>query len=87
MRVKSPCFFVLEEGGGPIRDVVDRAVGVFEHVVLAVAAVAFGVRLFVLFYEEPTLRRKFRANYEEYCRNVRRWWPRVRAWEKPWAVG
>ncbi len=48
----------------------------------AVAAVALGVHFFVIFYEEPTLRKKFGAEYEEYCRNVRRWWPRVRAWEK-----
>jgi protein-S-isoprenylcysteine O-methyltransferase Ste14 len=40
------------------------------------------VHLFVVFYEEPTLRRMFGAEYEEYCRNVRRWLPRVRAWEK-----
>ena len=47
----------------------------------AVAAVALGVHLFVLFYEEPTLRRKFGADYEQYCRNVRRWWPRMRSWQ------
>jgi len=29
--------------------------------------------LFVVFYEEPTLRKKFSAAYEEYCRNVPRW--------------
>jgi protein-S-isoprenylcysteine O-methyltransferase Ste14 len=29
------------------------------------------------------LRRKFGAEYEEYCRNVNRWWPRVRGWDKP----
>ena len=46
--------------------------------IAAVAAVAFAVHLFVVFYEEPTLRNKFGADYEEYCRNVRRWWPRVR---------
>ena len=44
--------------------------------------VVLGVHLFVMFYEEPTLRRMFGADYEEYCRNVRRWLPRVRAWEK-----
>ena len=38
---------------------------------------------FVVFYEEPTLRKKFGVEYEEYCRNVRRWWPRVRGWDKP----
>jgi len=32
--------------------------------------------LFVVFYEEPTLRRKFGAEYEEYCRRVPRWFPR-----------
>ena len=32
--------------------------------------------LFVLLYEEPTLRRKFGAEYEEYCRAVPRWLPR-----------
>lgn len=31
--------------------------------------------LFVLLYEEPTLRRLFGAEYEAYCRRVRRWWP------------
>jgi protein-S-isoprenylcysteine O-methyltransferase Ste14 len=44
----------------------------------AVAAVTLGVHLFVVFYEEPTLRKKFRADYEEYRRNVGRWWPRLR---------
>lgn len=51
--------------------------------VVAVAAVALGVHLFVLLYEEPILRRKFGAVYEEYCRNVHRWSPRVRAWQRP----
>src|SRR6266478_4731227 len=36
--------------------------------IAAVAAVALGVHLFVVFYEEPTLRNKFGADYEEYCR-------------------
>ena len=60
---------------------------VFGHaklaLIAAVAAVALGVHLFVVFYEEPTLRRKFGADYEDYCRNVSRWWPRLHAWEKP----
>jgi protein-S-isoprenylcysteine O-methyltransferase Ste14 len=49
--------------------------------VLAAASVALGVHLFILFYEEPVLRRKFDGDYEEYCRNVRRWWPRLRPWQ------
>ena len=51
--------------------------------IAAVAAVALGIHLFVVLYEEPTLGRNFGRDYEEYCRNVRRWWPRVRAWDKP----
>jgi protein-S-isoprenylcysteine O-methyltransferase Ste14 len=33
--------------------------------------------LFVVWYEEPTLRRSFGQEYEAYCRQVRRWWPSV----------
>jgi protein-S-isoprenylcysteine O-methyltransferase Ste14 len=32
---------------------------------------------FVVWYEEPTLRRTFGQEYEAYCRQVRRWWPSV----------
>ena len=48
--------------------------------VALVSVVAVG--LFVRFYEEPTLREKFGAAYEEYCRNVPRWIPRLRAWRR-----
>ena len=51
--------------------------------IVAVAAVALGVHLFVVFHEEPTLREKFGADYEEYCRNVGRWWPRMGGWDSP----
>jgi len=37
-----------------------------------------GTMLFVALYEEPTLRRKFGAEYEEYCRQVGRWRPRFK---------
>lgn len=33
----------------------------------------------VVSYEEPTLRETFGADYEGYCRRVRRWWPRLSA--------
>jgi len=54
---------------------------VFHSVALAELAVAFfaGVNLFVLLYEEPALRRKFGAEYEEYCRRVPRWLPRIKS--------
>ena len=53
------------------------------RLIAAVAAVALGVHLFVVFYEEPTLRGKFGTEYEEYRHNVRRWWPRLRGWDQP----
>ena len=34
--------------------------------------------LFVVWYEEPALRRTFGQEYEAYCRQVRRWWPSAR---------
>ena len=37
---------------------------------------AFSV--FVMYYEEPTLKRKFGPAYEEYCRRVPRWFPRFK---------
>jgi protein-S-isoprenylcysteine O-methyltransferase Ste14 len=51
--------------------------------ITAAAAVALLVHLFVLFYEEPTLRKKFEAGYKQYCQNVDRWWPRIRGWDQP----
>jgi protein-S-isoprenylcysteine O-methyltransferase Ste14 len=33
--------------------------------------------LFVVGYEEPELRRSFGAEYESYCHEVRRWWPKL----------
>ncbi len=33
--------------------------------------------VFVVWYEEPTLRQTFGPEYEVYCRQVRRWWPSV----------
>jgi protein-S-isoprenylcysteine O-methyltransferase Ste14 len=37
---------------------------------------------FVLLYEEPTLRRSFGAEYEQFCANVPRWIPRLRPWKE-----
>jgi protein-S-isoprenylcysteine O-methyltransferase Ste14 len=50
----------------------------------AVLAYAAGIWLmfhvWVLIHEEPSLSDKFGESYEHYCRNVRRWWPRLRPW-------
>jgi protein-S-isoprenylcysteine O-methyltransferase Ste14 len=39
------------------------------------------MHLFVVAYEEPTLRRSFGADYETYCAHVPRWLPRLRPWQ------
>jgi protein-S-isoprenylcysteine O-methyltransferase Ste14 len=38
---------------------------------------------FIIIYEEPTLRRMFDGDYEKYCRDVRRWIPRLRPFDNP----
>lgn len=37
-----------------------------------------GGHFFVVLYEEPTLKRKFGASYEDYLQRVPRWIPRIR---------
>jgi len=50
------------------------------------AAFFVAANLFVLLYEEPYLRRRFGASYDDYTRNVGRWIPRVPRVERrgPW---
>ncbi|MGH7272913.1 MAG: methyltransferase family protein, partial [Nitrospiria bacterium] len=44
---------------------------------LAYAAILWlGFHLFVIYYEEPTLKKKFGKTYEEYIRVVPRWIPK-----------
>jgi len=46
---------------------------------LIYAIVVFiGFNTFVAYYEEPTLKRKFGASYEDYLKRVPRWIPRFR---------
>src|SRR5262249_29181253 len=47
-------------------------------------AVWAAFHLFVLIYEEPTLRRTYGAEYEQFCANVPRWIPRLRPWRRDW---
>ncbi len=48
-------------------------------ILLGYAAFCFtAAYLFVMFYEEPTLRRQFGESYEQYRRTVPRWIPRLR---------
>lgn len=39
------------------------------------AAFLLLLHMFVVLYEEPTLRRTFGNEYEAYCRQAGRWWP------------
>jgi len=45
-------------------------------------AVWVGFNLFVLIYEEPTLRNTYGSEYEEFCAHVPRWIPRLRPWKR-----
>jgi protein-S-isoprenylcysteine O-methyltransferase Ste14 len=45
-------------------------------------ALCIGVAV-VRFYEEPTLTRKFGAEYQQYRRAVRAWIPRLQPWTPP----
>ncbi len=47
------------------------------------AAVFLAVHLFVVGYEEPTLRRTYGTEYEAFKTAVPRWLPRLTAWRAP----
>jgi protein-S-isoprenylcysteine O-methyltransferase Ste14 len=51
-------------------------------VIVAACLVILAVHLFVLFYEEPTLRKMFGPDYTNFCANVARWLPRLHPWTK-----
>jgi protein-S-isoprenylcysteine O-methyltransferase Ste14 len=60
---------------------------VFPHLTVTMltmtALLLLFVTAFVMVYEEPTLRRTFGADYENYCRAVHRWIPRLGPWYSP----
>lgn len=61
--------------------VVGQALVFADWRLLAYAAVFWLIcHLFVVAYEEPTLRKTFGAEYEAYCANVPRWLPRLTPW-------
>ncbi|MGH2376726.1 MAG: methyltransferase family protein [bacterium] len=69
---------------GVISMVVGQALIFGSRAVLVYAlCVAAAFHAFVLWYEEPTLHRRFGAEYEAYRREVHRWRPRV----TPWTLG
>jgi protein-S-isoprenylcysteine O-methyltransferase Ste14 len=61
--------------------IVGQALLLGQPVLLLYAlAFALAVVAFVRWYEEPTLRRQFGEEYEQYRREVPGWWPRRRAY-------
>ena len=61
--------------------IVGQALVLGRPVLIAYAAL-FGTAVwaFVRRYEEPTLARRFGADYDAYRRAVPGWWPRLRPW-------
>jgi len=57
--------------------VIGEALLFHSFLLVAYALIVFAmVHTFVVFYEEPTLRRQFGTTYETYLRTVPRWLPR-----------
>jgi len=77
--VRNPMYLGFFTGWAGLWIVFGRANA--EAIIVAAIAV-LAVDLFVRLYEEPHLRSVFGAEYEEYCRNVRRWLPRLYPWRK-----
>jgi protein-S-isoprenylcysteine O-methyltransferase Ste14 len=52
----------------------------YESVSMFIYAALFFLitHLFVVLYEEPTLRRTFGDKYAAYCSCVNRWWPKTK---------
>jgi protein-S-isoprenylcysteine O-methyltransferase Ste14 len=74
--VRNPMYLAIEAA------VVGQALLLGRPILLAYA-VGLGAAFaaFVHWYEEPTLRRRFGEQYEEYRRVVPGWWPRGHPWE------
>jgi protein-S-isoprenylcysteine O-methyltransferase Ste14 len=74
--VRNPMYVAVEA------IILGQALLLGQLILFAYAAVfAVAVAAFVHFYEEPTLRRQFGAEYESYRRAVPAWRPRLRPWD------
>lgn len=51
-------------------------------IALYAAAAWLTAHLFVMGYEEPSLRKAYGAEYETYCAHVPRWIPRLKQWSE-----
>lgn len=73
--VRNPMYLAV------VAAIVGQAMWLGQFPLLWYAAVVLAtVAAFTRRYEEPTLRRRFGAQYDEYQRNVRGWRPRFRPW-------
>lgn len=73
--VRNPMYIAI------VSIVIGQALLLGQHVLLLYAFVLWmSFHISVLSYEEPSLRRRYGRQYENYCTAVRRWWPRVRPW-------
>lgn len=72
--VRNPMYFAV------LATIVGQAL-ILRQLLLIAYALAVGLAFvaFVRGYEEPTLRRRYGAEYESYQRAVPGWWPRLRA--------
>ncbi len=48
------------------------------QMLIGFVALSIGFHLFVLFWEEPHLKRRFKDSFDDYCRKTPRWVPRFR---------
>lgn len=51
------------------------------QMLLLVVVLWVAVNVLVITFEEPSLRRSFGIDYDEYCRHVHRWIPRLRPFD------
>jgi protein-S-isoprenylcysteine O-methyltransferase Ste14 len=76
--VRNPMYVAL------ISCILGQALLLNQPVLLWVAAITGAAMVaFARLYEEPTLSRKFGADYERYRAAVPGWWPRLRPWQPP----
>ena len=74
--VRNPIYVAL------VSAIVGQALLFGDVRLLSYAAIVWlAVHVFVVVYEEPTLRRSFEGEYDVYLSKVPRWLPRIRGWQ------
>ena len=71
--VRNPMYLAV------VATILGQALLVGRPILLVYAAIVFAtMAAFTLWYEEPVLAQQFGSEYEDYCKQVPRWLPRVR---------